>query len=181
MSKYNQIKRDVASLPHEKQLIIRDVCTDAGIISLSNNKNINDVFFDLVTNHPEFKINEKFKRAVLSIYNRNNVELAMHLCNEAHQAYLKDKKHLDEIESELEKFFRSKGWVLKTINNSPFWVKSIIKDSFIFKQHVLHGIEQVTNQYVYVFGDYDKLEQDKEIREETLKFDKFSDLKEVLK
>lgn len=200
MQPQHPVVKEFLRLPKEQQIILRDALHTANIafglssiataienetdyeklhdLRLEKKKIISESFIRAIKKDND--VSYKAKQVAFNLVEADSVALAIDLTVEAKELYEKDKAMLDSIESEIERYFKPKGWILEEIKKVPFWKKSVHRDGVIHRQFVLHGIEAGTNDYIYVKANFDKLTDEQVGEEETHRFKEFKQLVDFL-
>ena len=173
------VVKEFNRLPVEQKIILRDALKLAGLGAFAGNgETIDDAFIRILK--ADKSASYKARQVAINLVKSGTVEKAMDMTIEARELYLKEKSLLESVEGEIERYFLAKGWIKKEIHPEQFWwVKNIKRDGIQYRDHVLHGIEAGTNQYIHVFGTYDA--DDKEINENPANyFSDFASVKEFI-
>lgn len=174
MQPQHPVVKEFLRLPKEQQIIMREALNMAAMASfIGSGETIDQAFIRILKRTGG---NYKAVQVATNLIDSNQVETALDMTIEARALYKKDKAWLDSIESEIERYFKPKGWIKEDLNGSPFWKKSIHKDGVISRDFVLHGIEAGTNDYVYVKADFDKLTDEQISGEQVWHFKAFNEL-----
>jgi len=168
-----QIIQQIKRLPYFEQVIIREHLEAARVRSLvikdksieegiepPLNETIAELFYSKCK---EEELSYKARRVMLHIYGFSGIRTVADIALEGHKIEIAKNKEvrkfnakLQKIHDDIEKYFKSRGWIYQIVNKSPFFIKTLHKPDRVSKTFILHGLEEDTGKYVLVRTDYDK-------------------------